>query len=400
MNGRGRKRMFVGFLRRVKKPTILAKLLALACKNIGLEIVYFTPEDVVTGKNKVYGKVFLEGVWESITTDLPSFIDVEPTLFEIEEYKKVMRYIQKNSKLSLDRPYIIPKGELQLTLVKSKKLKRFAIPTKKPLSFEDLLDYLKKEKTIVVKSACDQVEGEVYKIQNDSHNTFILKFRNKTNEISKEELKKLYIEKSFSNNYHVQKYITSQSIKGNPICCRIHLEKNEEGKWEVARKFVRVGVGQTIESDTSLGGGKSELETFLRSSHRERSKEIYQDIKELANIAPSIIENLTGTTLMNMGLDIGIDRDGKLYVFDIDSNPPFLPQMSRIILLRPGYYKYRLDKLNQDKKGLLKMQRRILELEATNRRKQKEIQDFKDSTSWKVTRPVRYLGKIKNILKK
>lgn len=379
--------MFVGYLRKKAKPSFMAKLLAITCKNYGLELIYITPKGIQMKSKKVNGYVYINNKWEKVTAPLPRFIDISPILFSHKKYKEVLDYLKKNTKLSIDERHIILKSDLQKELQKNKKLSHLAIPTRNVTSFNDLLDWLKKYNTIVAKPVRGMQGNGVYIINYKEPDIYNIGIQKEEDSLSKKEFEEFFAKKLQNKGYIVQKYISSRSIYGDPYDCRIHFEKNGQGEWAVAKSFIRIGIGQKVVSNISQGGAVGNTKSFLKANFgEEKGKNIYLKLKKLASELPYEIEHITNKTLMNMGVDVGIDENGDLYIFEINSFPIVTPHRSEIALLRVAYYKYVLTRENSEN-DQSNYDKYIKELE-------NELTKIKKSTSWKVTKPLRKLGKV------
>ena len=150
-----------------------------------------------------------------------------------------------------------------------------------------------------------------------------------------------FFKESIENKrYIIQKYISSRTLQGDPFDCRVHVEKNGAGKWVSARNFIRIGIGQKVISNVNQGGGISDPEPFLKSNFGEKWEEIINKLNELALSLPNKIEELRKTKLMSMGMDVAIDKNGDLYLFEVNGAPTTTPLRSEAAMLRTEYYKY------------------------------------------------------------
>src|SRR5690625_4037649 len=143
--------MFVGFLRTSRTPSMLAKLLAVTCKEQNIEFIYIIPQDICIKTDTVIGKSLIHGKWCPIETKIPKFIDVNPYFFNNKKYKKTLNYLSEKSNLSIYNGYIILKDELQYYLNKHNKLSSIAIPTYKLNSFDRLVELIDNYNIVVVK---------------------------------------------------------------------------------------------------------------------------------------------------------------------------------------------------------------------------------------------------------
>ncbi|WP_449355758.1 YheC/YheD family protein [Virgibacillus natechei] len=137
----------------------------------------------------------------------------------------------------------------------------------------------------------------------------------------------------------------SKTIKGDPFDCQIRLEKIGKRKWEVVINLVRIGTGQKVASNIMQGGSISTLEPFLKSNYLNKWEPIRDSIIEVGKTFPSKIEELYNQELHSMGIDVGIDKYGKLYLFESNNAPGVDGAWGEIAMVKCDYYKYMLDEL-------------------------------------------------------
>lgn len=210
---------------------------------------------------------------------------------------------------------------------------------------DGLIEFINKYSQIVLKPIKGEQGKGVY-ILNKNNNDYSLGYSIHEEIITLEELAEFFKEIIKKKKYIAQKYIRSKTLRGDPFDCRVHLEKNREGKWVTAKSYVRIGIGQKVISNANRGRGSgiSNLTSFLKENfERDKQKEIRTSIKQLAQSLPYKIEELRDTHLMTIGLDIGIDRDGKLYLFESNGAPMTSPLKAEVAMLRAGYYKFLIE---------------------------------------------------------
>ena len=103
---------------------------------------------------------------------------------------------------------------------------------------------------------------------------------------------------------------------------------------------------------------------------------------------------------MSLGIDVGIDRNGELYVFEVNDGPATSAVISEVAYLRSNYYmyilKHKLDSFTNESKVSSEKHKDLI---ANRNFYKKEYDKLKSSTSWKVTAPLRKLGSIKKKIK-
>src|SRR5699024_3513825 len=383
--------MIVGFLRKKNTPPKLARLLSYTCNYHGISLIYMTPEGINMTKGTVQGKMLINNVWESVEVSLPKYIDVNPHLFNSAKDADIMKYLKENTNLSIDRRNIIKKDVLQDELKKHPSLYKYGIPSAKVTSFQDLLQFLYKNKQIVVKPVNGLQGKSVMVIKILDENQFIIGEQKKETVYNIQELEEFYNSVMKKTKYLMQKYIVSRTNLGDPFDCSIHLEKGANNEWKIANMFIRIGIEQSVVSNVSQSGGISRVNSFLEVNYTGKAKQIEKQLHQVSTKIAVEIERITKTQLATMGLDVGIDPYGRLYVFEINSYPIVSPQMSEITVIRPQYYKYMLE-LNENK--LKKKEHdEITKVLNENRKLKRQLNQIKTSTSWKVTKAIRGIGR-------
>lgn len=125
------------------------------------------------------------------------------------------------------------------------------------------------------------------------------------------ELRKFMGERS----YIVQEGIPLATYKGNIFDLRVSVQKDETGTWSLSRWKVRVAAPNGIVTNISAGGTGAHINKVMNSVFKEDAPEILNDIKTACLIICKSIENkIRG--IGDLGLDIGITEDGKIYFIE------------------------------------------------------------------------------------
>lgn len=336
--------MNVGCIRRSKKPGHIAKTLAIVSKYYDVELVYINPEDIEIGNDKVEGRILVKDKWVRKEVELPRFIDVKSTLFSYKKHRKKLRYLSKKSTLSVNKRLPLPKDQLYDSFGNDSDISPYLIPTKTVENTDDIFQMIKSYRKVVIKPVRSN-GGKNVIIMNKQGTKYVLGLGKELITMSARKFKKFYKEKYKSANVIVQKYIESADSHGNPIDCRIHVEKDINGKWNNVDNFVRIGVGEKVVSNISQGGGVADAKKYLKFRYEENWVNVYKKIQEIAEKLPYKVEKLLGRKYMTLGFDIGMDKEGNLYLFEINDCPIVSPIISKVALSRAGYYRYMLDNL-------------------------------------------------------
>lgn len=171
-----------------------------------------------------------------------------------------------------------------------------------------------------------------------SHGAGVVKITSQNNRyhIIGRNLRNQMIEKSFDHKsqfltwvrsfIHGRKFIIQQFIDlttsdHQPYDIRVFLQKNSKDQWETLGKVARIGSGLSVTSNLHGGGQVEDTVTLLeREFGKTKASEILNKIDHLATTLPSHIEARHGR-LFELGLDVGIDRQGNVWIIEVNSKP-------------------------------------------------------------------------------
>ncbi|MFF2091983.1 YheC/YheD family protein [Paenibacillus sp. NPDC058174] len=123
------------------------------------------------------------------------------------------------------------------------------------------------------------------------------------------------------SGYVVQQGIRLIEIDGCPIDFRFHMHKNGKNEW------VPVGIGAkkagrgSVTTHVKNGGSLMTPEHALNRTFNDKSGEVLEKAKEVAIRLSEAIERNYPHRLGELGLDIGIDKDGEIWMFEANAKP-------------------------------------------------------------------------------
>ncbi|MFD0716462.1 YheC/YheD family protein [Paenibacillus sp. GCM10027626] len=123
------------------------------------------------------------------------------------------------------------------------------------------------------------------------------------------------------NRYVCQQGIRLVEIDGCPLDFRFHMHKNGENKW------VPVGIGAkkagrgSVTTHVKNGGSLLTPEQALSRTFGDRAEDVLEKAKRVSVKLCEAIERNFPHMLGELGLDIGIDKDGEIWMFEANSKP-------------------------------------------------------------------------------
>ncbi|KEQ22696.1 YheC/YheD family protein [Paenibacillus tyrfis] len=124
-----------------------------------------------------------------------------------------------------------------------------------------------------------------------------------------------------SRSVLVQKAIDLASIKGRPFSIRLMLMRDRERKWKYAGMLAKVSGKGSIISNVRRGGGyATTIDKALAQSLNYGRKQIKGTKRRLIRIGFETIRHATKSGYLSheTGLDLGIDKKGKIWIIEVN----------------------------------------------------------------------------------
>ncbi|MFD1064420.1 YheC/YheD family protein [Oceanobacillus locisalsi] len=329
--------MLVGLMQPFKQPTDLAKQIAIQAQSKGIDILYINPSAVDEEDNTVSGLMLHGDTWENVEKDLPEIIDV--SVFCLKAKRKI-KYLQQHAYLTEDGKHRISKENVQEMLHKDQQLQTYAIPTSRCKTFSIIKGFLLKYNKVVVRPIYSSPGENIYKIEQVDTDTFVVSHQKSKVKLTLKETFSYFQDMISNHSYIVQKYIPSKTEQGEPFNCRIHVEKNKEGKWTIVQKYIRVGTGQLVSPNSQQGVVTFDASMFLKLKFFEDAPAVENHLDTMALHIAKKIEKTRKKELVTLGFDIGIDQDKNLFLFEAISAPDTSLLEEKVAQLRTDYYAY------------------------------------------------------------
>lgn len=118
----------------------------------------------------------------------------------------------------------------------------------------------------------------------------------------------------------VQQGLKLDHLRGSTFDIRSIVQKNGEGQWQISGKAVRVGRRGRITSNLHTGGRAYSVPSVLQRCFPDRAEAIERELESLAIRAAEVMNKHAGP-LCDLGLDMGVDSDGKVWLIEVNSKP-------------------------------------------------------------------------------
>lgn len=298
------------------------------CEKTGVFPIIFGIQHIHWEQGAITGYYFDKSGWRELETPLPNVIYDRLPNRKVENLKTI-----QECKAKLEGQYLIPwynpgffnKLEVYNQLSENDIARKF-LPDFAPLkNLETLENMIKKYEYVFVKPTNGCYGVGIYQLKLGKENEIFCCFRDETNQnrlIKFPSVAKAYnfIQKNNKNgDYCIQQGILLEKTGETNLDFRIHTNKDEQGEWKVtAIGCKRAGFGSPTTHVLSGGTVISVDEVFPDSELRA---EKVKALTEAALLLSKELENRMTGFLAEIGFDMGIDREGRVWLFEANSKP-------------------------------------------------------------------------------
>lgn len=308
-----------------KHPNTLKRAYAFAAvaKAEGVDFYYFSPGKVIFDHKIILGYVYENGKW--IVKKMP-FPDVIYNTGRFEKFPKGRVIVNELRKIIPFTTYSIGnKMEVYERLKKADIHVQYLIPTEYVLRDYDVIDFLDKYGKVVIKPIWGKKGEEVYYIEKCKDEKFIIIDQNISLEYNKKELENFIKAKIQEKTYIVQQFICCQTQTGQIYDFRLHVQKDGNGRWINTAIYPRIGPKGSMVSNISKGGSTNYLRPFLRQEFGEYAFNIEHYLEHFSLVfarkVDQIQQKLFNEPLDELGIDVGLDHNHKLWVYEVNWRP-------------------------------------------------------------------------------
>ncbi len=195
------------------------------------------------------------------------------------------------------------------------------IPPTRRFSVSNLREMLNVHGMVVIKPVVGSGGVGVIKVTKHSENSYSFKYYTKTKSYhSFDQLIAGLRKNMMKKRYLIQKGIFLATVNGKPIDYRVKFIK-ENGKWRYAAIVGRIARSGLFVTNLQRGGrmvsGSKGIAMSLGASHIQSKK---MKMRRLTQLSTKILESRY-RGLNQLGYDYGIDKSGKIWIFEVNTRP-------------------------------------------------------------------------------
>jgi hypothetical protein len=302
--------------------------MAKRAEHYGMECFRFLPSKINPVTHMVKGKKYNADTdaWEEDERPLPALL-YDRCFYGDDEHSKqcmpIVSWLKSRSDITFLGYGLPNKLELYDSL-KNSILSPYLPASQLVSNEETVLAELDKYKKLILKP----INGS------QGYGIYYLKKQQKNYHVKTEKQKKI-ISRIFPNEkkllqwlkllikqrkYLVQPYLELSNNELQPFDIRILLQKNEAGEWTERGKGIRTGTTGGLLSNLSAGGTVTDFDSWILSLAPAKKDYILTELTYIITNLTDVLEKMF-MPLFEIGLDIGLAKNGSLWILDVNSKP-------------------------------------------------------------------------------
>ncbi len=317
---------------------ILTALVASASDLAGFVFV-FCPEDIDWTRFTVTGLIphpeaeSAETRWVPLNLPIPDVIYDRFPSRSIEsrpEVQEAKAWLMAWPDLLYFNPMFLNKWETHLALRDIPDVAEYLPPTKLVETPEDLKDFLTLYRSVFLKPSSGSLGRRIIKVEIDQEGSYKFMYRSREKFTIEGQVADFTALVSLlrpvmgKRNYIVQKDLRLARFEDCPFDIRALAQKDRRGNWRRTKIYVRKAAPGSFLSNLSDGARPIAIATVLNEVFKSdflARDGLGEEIRKAVRTIPPALEQGTGMTWGELGIDLGIDYAGKIWLIEINSKP-------------------------------------------------------------------------------
>ncbi|WP_077617121.1 YheC/YheD family protein [Bacillus sinesaloumensis] len=296
---------------------------------LGIQLYRFTPTSIEPSSEMIRGEQYnhTTNKWEQCIFDIPTFL-YDRCFYTSDELSIKSQPIMNWLKSRPDTVFLgqgLPnKWEIYNVLCQDEILSPYIPFTEQAHSSSAILRTLMKKHQLILKPEKGSMgRGIIGLFLHRNYVEVIYKESkqlNKTQFTTRRDLKKWLDANVSIQPYLSQEYLQLHDEDNRPFDIRILLQKNGQGKWVEQGRGIRLGLPGHLISNLGGGGETHSFHTWTEKMSISHKQLLLENIHTISNRLPNVLEEHF-EPLFEMGIDLGLTKDGALWILDTNSKP-------------------------------------------------------------------------------
>ena len=344
----GSRRPFASLTERFRRMICLAR-------EMGALAYVFTPAGIQWNTKVIQGYTYLPrargGRWVRGIFPFPNVVYNRVPTRKAEKRRRVrlarLRLLNEPG-LNLFNPAFLDKWTVYQILRQDEALRQHLPITQPCQNFSQLMAFLDQHRSVYLKMADGSLGKGTARVELTGDGRFRWHATRPGGQMIHRTLRgKAELGRVFKRLRRGRKYLMQQAVdllhtKGRPFDIRALVQKDAAGHWQVTGMAARIAGKGQITTHRPRGGSRARLVPLIRSIFQDevRTRKITQELHRVILKAAEVFDAATGHNHGELSMDVGLDRTGRPWIFEINSKPAVFdePSIRRVARKRLLHY--------------------------------------------------------------
>lgn len=283
-----------------------------AAKKLNVNLVYFPLSQVLPDRNRVKGYILDRGTYRLVERLIPPVIhnrSMSANTVAGRKRQALTKRILFNERTRYSKYHI------HRILVKKSSLHPH-LPHTEPFNKQKLDKMMRQFDSIYVKPVSSSIGRGIFRLERTDQQLWTI--QGPGNPKTKRSIKIYpYLKrKTQGKDYLIQETIPLAHYKGKPFDIRVSVQKSGNGEWQVTGMVGKVAAKGSHVTNVARGGKVRRCEELFKACGLDVEKTKREIEKVSIRVAKQLGKSLRN--LADLGLDMGIDRQGKPYFIEMN----------------------------------------------------------------------------------
>ncbi len=286
------------------------------------EVAVFTPGDVSLSLRRISAYVSRGRGWVRRMIGFPR-ISIDLGFYDGGRWAAASMRVKNCRSLPFIGYGLGNKWKIQSHLLQSSELKEHLLPTLVAERATAVMQFVDEHRHVMLKPINGKCGRGIIRLSSHGGGRFAAKDNRASRRFGSAAGAGLYVRHVLGRGRHLmQRWIDIRSNSGLVYDIRALVQKNGRGEWQLSGTAVREGRPNRITSNLKTGGRACELAGYLRGQFgSERGAALVERVHALAAHIPAFLEESYGIRLCELGIDLAVDRDGRLWLLEVNIKP-------------------------------------------------------------------------------
>ncbi len=299
-------------------------------KNQNISIFFFFARGVDWRRRRIGGYMWTGKQWRKVLFPFPDIIYNRIRFRNIEsqsEVKQLLRRFERDPSIYLFNSRFLNKWEVYKALQTRKSTAKW-VPETFRLNRKSLTTMIKKYPAVFLKNNYGSLGKGIIKVKRLPNGQLAHAAAKKGGttwkKCSSPESLYQHLQYLSGNAYLVQRGIDLARYKGQIFDLRTQFQKNGMGEWVLTGVAVRVAGKNRFVTHIPNGGHAACYNDVMNEVFGSTSltrRQVDEQLEQIRSIVPVVLEKELRLALAVLSLDIGVDKNGRLWIIEINSKP-------------------------------------------------------------------------------